>query len=199
MKDEMEQNGSGNLDSPSELGGLFLRPPVPEHLEDRIARSLTNTGVITRPVDQRTLRRIVMWRIAAGLVLFIAGFGSALILKGGGERAALASAEPVRRYALLLYPGSRDDPEVDDVAANRSWARSLVAAGREVSGEKLKSGGIVVSDPAAASAAVIQDPADLQGFFVISAASDAEAVSIARSSPHFRNGGRIVVTLIEPT
>ena len=62
-----------------------------------------------------------------------------------------------------------------------------------------RSGGIVLTHPDAGRGAAASEAAELQGFFVVSAASQAEAVSIARSSPHYRNGGRIVVSLIDPT
>jgi hypothetical protein len=40
-------------------------------------------------------------------------------------------------------------------------------------------------------------PAEVQGFFVVSAASLEEAAAVARSSPHVRDGGRIVVRPID--
>ncbi len=43
------------------------------------------------------------------------------------------------------------------------------------------------------------DSESLAGFFIVSAASAAEADSIARSCPHVRHGGKVVIRRIEPT
>jgi len=100
------------------------------------------------------------------------------------------------RYLLLLYPG--DAPRTGGDAAlveeYRQWAHTARAGGRFVSGERLGSEpGVVLGAPGA-------PPADrLQGYFVIEARSDQDALSIAKRHPHLRHGGRIVIRRIEAT
>lgn len=199
MKDELEANDAGDLDERSLLGDRFPRPKVPGHLENRVAKSLTEAGLLTRPGGRTFRAGRNARRIAAGLLLFVAGFGSAQLLGSSDNRPVAASVDSPRRYALLLYAGSVNAPPVDDVVANQMWARKLVAEGREVSGEKLSPGGAMLAHSDGPGAGGSRVGEDVQGFFIVSAASDAEALSIARSSPHFLNGGRIVVSLIETT
>ena len=200
MNDDIEPDDVGDLDGRSPFGHRLPRPQVPAHLEGRVSKSLIDAGLLDRPSERpRFFSSNAAWRIAAALVLFFAGFGSARLFDGPESRPVAASVEASRRYALLLYAGDARAPQVDDVAANSAWARDLVAEGREVSGEKLKPGGAILAHSDAPGGGGSLGSGEVQGFFIISAASDAEAVAIARSSPHFRNGGRIVVSLIEPT
>ena len=190
--------GVDNFDDDAPVPYAFSRPPVPAELEARGTRSLSESGLIDAAAPRRGVPRFgSVWRIAAGVALFLAGFASAQLRQGGDTPPG--NSAPGDRYALLFYPGGANDRGVDDVAANRSWAHELIAAGHEVSGEKLDPGGVLVANLGDLPAGTLPDGPPLQGFFVISAGSEAEALSIARSSPHFRNGGRIVVTRIEPT
>ena len=197
----MKKNSDGgvdNFDDDVPVPYAFSRPAVPAELEARVTRSLRESGLIDVAAPRRGFRRFgSAWRIAAGIALFVAGFGAAELRQG--RESSRESAESGERYALLFYAGGANDRGVDDVAANRSWAHELIASGHEVSGEKLDTGGVLVANPGDLPAGTLPDGPPLQGFFVINARSEAEALSIARSSPHFRNGGRIVVTRIEPT
>lgn len=198
MKKNSEGGGDTNFDDDTPLPYAFPRPAVPADLEARVKRSLSDAGLIDPATPMRRVRYFPSaWRIAAGIALFLAGFGAARVRQVGESPGPGAVSGD--RYALLFYAGGASDRGVDDVAANRSWAHDLVAAGHDVSGEKLDTSGVLVANPDDVSAGKLPAGPPLQGFFVISAGSEAEALSIARSSPHFRNGGRIVVTRIEPT
>jgi hypothetical protein len=104
------------------------------------------------------------------------------------EEQTAAPADDTPRFALLLY----------DVAAGAGvremslWARELQQRGHYITGEKLAPDRVVVSP----SGEDVGGGA-MTGFFVVSAADVREAESIARSSPHVRHGGRIVVRPIE--
>jgi hypothetical protein len=168
-----------------ELAPMLERPTPPPELEARVARSLRERGLIGR--RRPSLRP---WLAAAAAILiFIAGYATSNV------RRADAGVEPAAelRFALLLYESPTPGVAIDDVGEHQDWARQLAADGHEVSGEKL---GVT-------TAALPETPAPgsdaLQGFFVISARDAGEAVAIARSSPHFRNGGRVVVRAIDPT
>ena len=152
---------------------------MPPLLEQRVERSLRAAGLLGAR-RERGRRAVLFAALAAGLCCFAAGFGVA----AARQRATTTDAAP--RYVLLLYgaPGAVADPA--DVAEHRAWARRLAAAGHAVSGEKL-----VPNDAAG--------DGGLEGFFVVSAASDTEAEAIARGLPHRLHGGRVVVRRIEPT
>ena len=168
-----------------------VRPP--EALEGRVTSSLQDAGLIAGPDVRISLWLRRGFAIAAGLLLFIAGMGArsgwAMLQNRGEDRA--------ERFALLLYEGDAQALVEDDVAAHRTWARKLAESGHEISGEKLNSYKLELS-PTIAQPSSVPVP-DLQGFFVISAASESEAAAIARSSPHFQHGGLVVVRKIDPT
>jgi hypothetical protein len=67
-----------------------------------------------------------------------------------------------------------------------------------VAGEKLGDSARELTAAATVERAAT-DPESLAGFFIVSAASAAEADSIARSCPHVRHGGKVDVRPIEPT
>lgn len=196
MKRNSDGGGVENVDDDGPVHYAFPRPVVPADLEARVTRSLSEAGLVAAPALRGARRWGSAWRIAAGIALFLAGFGVAQ-LRQVGESSPPGGASG-DRYALLFYAGGATNRGVDDVAANRSWANELIAAGHEVSGEKLDTDGVLVANPGDLPETLPAGP-PLQGFFIVSAGSEAEALSIARSSPHFRNGGRVVVTRIEPT
>lgn len=72
------------------------------------------------------------------------------------------------------------------------WAGSLAQEGRLVAAEKLTDAPRWVGDAAPSSS-------NISGFFLITAASEAEALEIARQSPHARYGGVLEVREVDPT
>lgn len=72
------------------------------------------------------------------------------------------------------------------------WAGSLAEEGRLVAAEKLTDAPRWVGDAAPQSS-------NISGFFLITAGSEAEALEIARQSPHARYGGVLEVREVEPT
>ena len=89
---------------------------------------------------------------------------------------------------LLLWGGEADDPEDRIAAEYGRWAAAQRDAGRPVSGERLSSEAVLV-EPTRTSRTV----AEVEGFFIISAANLDDAATIARNSPHVQRGGRIIV------
>ena len=63
--------------------------------------------------------------------------------------------------------------------------------GRYVTGERLAPGSVSPDHEPGGDA--------LEGYFVIGADSDRDAAALARTHPHARNGGRVVVRRIDPT
>ena len=178
--------GTDRPDQPGALAPSLPTLHLPEHLESRVSETLRQRGLIGRAPGPRR------WLLAAAaILLFAAGFASA----GAWRRETGAAHDGRTRFALLLYAGEGPDSLTGDVAAHRRWAGALVAEGRSVSGEKLGATMTTIPDDRPAIGA----DETLQGFFVISADSAAEAIAIARSLPHARLGGRVVVRAIDPT
>jgi hypothetical protein len=137
--------------------------------------------------------------LAAAVALFAAG-----MLTGRAVGDARAPEPGAPRFALLLYggpPGADDAEEAARVDEYRRWARGLAARGHHVSGEKL--GDEAIELAGGGTAPLTSPPAgeagSLAGFFLVSATSAAEAELIARSCPHLRYGGRVVVRPVAPT
>jgi hypothetical protein len=138
---------------------------------------------------------------AAAVAIFVAGY-----LAGGVRPDAEPAAAGLARYALFLYEDDMFEatrPEAELVAEYRAWAGGLAERGRLVAGEKLTAEGRLLdgrSDSIVVTPrGVTADPGVLTGLFIIRAASEAEALAIARSCPHLRYGGRVDVRLIEET
>jgi hypothetical protein len=178
------------------LGPLFPQPNPPAALEARVERSLIAAGLLRENRRGRKWRAPLLVALAAGIVCFAAGFGIGASRHNVDARTA-SPDEP--RFALLLYGAPVGQPSPSDVEEHKRWAARLATEGHSIYGEKLESGGAsLLPSPAGATPINLPDSA-LQGFFVVSARSEAEAVEVARSSPHYRHGGRVVVRRIEPT
>lgn len=158
--------------------------PYPPTLEERTVSRLRAEGRFgPRPL------RFVRWAAAAVL--------AALLVAGGwlaGRGRPVRAGAP--RFALLLYEGRGFEGSVtaDRVAEYRSWAAALRRSGVQVAGEKLSPAFRRVPATAAAG-----DREVLAGFFVVGAPDLDAAEAIARSCPHLRHGGTIVVRPIAAT
>ena len=110
------------------------------------------------------------------------------------------------RYVLFLYEDAAFDatrPEAELVAEYSAWAAALGERGQLEAGEQLAMPEKVLERRAGSIAvdvrAVAADVGTLTGLFVIRAASESEALSIARSCPHLKYGGRVAVRAIVET
>jgi hypothetical protein len=98
----------------------------------------------------------------------------------------------VPSYLLMLREGTDFNrerwPEARLMAETGAWARRQLGARHFVVGEKLETSGWVLRSSRVAG----MSPVDLQdapdGFFVIVASSDQEALGLARSCPFLRHG-----------
>lgn len=151
----------------------------------------------------RNASRRAAWRplslAAAAVLIFAIGVRT-------GGRGGVPADDDTPRFALLLYKGSTETDAVAEaarVAEYAAWADSLARRDLLVAGEKLDddrgwllsaaAGGPRV-DPIAGNG-----PDAVSGFFIIRAASEADAIALARSCPHLRHGGRIALRKIVPT
>jgi hypothetical protein len=140
-----------------------------------------------------------MKRRAAVLGLGVALAGAAASQGGEGQPAA-------PRYLLLLnedasYDSSKVPGQADRVGEYQAWAASLGERGKLAGGEKLKDEGTVLHRTSMRAVSPSELPAGkpggLAGYFIISAADAREALEIAKSCPHLKYGGTVVVRPIE--
>jgi hypothetical protein len=120
-------------------------------------------------------------------VLARSGLGS---IGGRPSGAAVAG-----QYVLLLYGHAPDDTGSVHLAREREygrWASQLTGGVRWVAGHEL---GDVVESLGAQSAGATAER--LAGYFVIDAPSRARAAEVARTCPHLKYGGSVVVMAIE--
>ena len=162
----------------------------PPDAEERIVAALAARGVLGR--RRRVLRGPWPWLLAAAAAAALFGAG----LSVGRREAGAARSAPPSRFVLFLFDEGEGGGG-DRVSEYKAWARSL-GSGRYVAGEKLKPGGLWVSVSASGSAADTGPSEKMGGYFVVEAADLAGAVAVARSCPHLRHGGRILVRPIDP-
>jgi hypothetical protein len=180
------------------LARLPREAATPPGLEDATVDALLERGLLRRGARRR---RLIEWGLAAAaaVVLFAGGFLA-------GQRGGQAPAGELPRFVLLLYEGPeyRNTPpgqEQDRVREYADWARERGAKGELEAGEKLREDLdlVIRPDGSIGEEAPAPGAARLAGFFMIRATDDRAALEIARSCPHVRYGGSIVIREIEPT
>jgi hypothetical protein len=188
--------------TPGERDALAWLPreaDPPAGLEQATVAALAARGLLRRP----RRRFDASLALAASVLVFAGGLALA---RFGGETAPAPAADGRSRFALFLYegpeyrqpaPGAMDERVEEYV----TWARVERTDGTVEGGEKLKDGDGVAIEPDGSAGPVPSPPGEarLAGYFLIRAADRQTALEIARSCPHVRYGGRIVVREIEPT
>ena len=163
----------------------FADREPPPALRQRITRTLRRDGLV-EPRSVRVGRLLVQGAIAA--VLLAAAFSA-----GQRQRSTVVDAGP--QFLLLLYEDStyRDDRPVREIVAEYAgWADSLRQQRALVLGEKLGLGHAELPERADQPAVALPT-----GLFIVRANDLAAARTIAGTSPHIRQGGRIVVHAID--
>jgi hypothetical protein len=172
------------------LSALRRDLPAPEPLERAVVNELKARGLLERRRESpRWLRAVAV--LAGTAALFAAG-----LLIGGRSKSANPPSMAQSRYVLFLERDAAPPPEEEErrVQEYRLWTRGLAAAGHMIAGEKLS------TETWRLGAANGEARGDsVRGFFLIAARDDAEALEIARSCPHLRYGGRIVLRKVAPT
>ncbi|MDX2263019.1 MAG: YciI family protein [Gemmatimonadales bacterium] len=121
--------------------------------------------------------------MAAALAFFVAGVQWA--------RFGVTRAERAQNFVLLLQEDEAFRPTASGdelVREHTAWAEELARRGALVLADKL--------DPRAASTDGLRDSSSLgplTGLFIVRAPDAAAAIQLARSHPHVKYGGRIVV------
>ena len=181
MNDERDDldNGRGALRE------RLSRIDAPLELDRRVRATLATRGLV-----RSTSGRRVVWIVRASLIA--AGFVLGVVLTSWRSRTDVRPAVGRSQYVLLLYDDARGDTGSVHIAREREygrWASELKDA-RWVGGSEL--GDLVEGIGPSGQVAVA--PSDrLAGYFVIEAASPERAAEVARSCPHVKYGGRVVV------
>ncbi|HEU4980745.1 MAG TPA: hypothetical protein VFT14_05970 [Solirubrobacterales bacterium] len=181
------------------LGRLPREAAPPPALEDATVAALTQRGLLRRAHRMLPIRPWLA--IAASLLLFLGG------LVVGRLGVTPRSAEDGRlRFALFLYEGPEYDQPPPDGMAQRvqeyvAWARERRENAVVEGGEKLRDDGDLAIEPDGRTdeTAPMRGGTRLAGYFVVQADDRRAAAEIARTCPHVRYGGRIVIREIEPT
>lgn len=173
------------------IRALKSSPTPPARLEESVVQALYREGLL------RIKRRgfAVYLRQAAVLAACIALFAGGVLVGKRTRPAPAASAGS--RYVLLLSQidgpqGSDPILEAQRVTEYRDWARNQRAAGHLLLGEKLEDDALLLKDPNA-GIEVVHSQDSVSGLFLIAAQNLDGAVAVARTCPHLRYGGRIVI------
>ena len=147
----------------------------PEDLEDRVVAALRREALIVPVMRRHWTGRVA----AAALLIALLVAGPMLVRPGTAER-------PGNMYMLALYSGDAYVAAAPGVRASEygRWARSraqAVVEGAELTGRPALLGS--ATDPGSV----------LSGYFIVRASDDADALAIARTVPHLRHGGTVVV------
>jgi hypothetical protein len=169
-------------------------PRAPDALADRVRATLTSRGLIREPADHRALWLGRLGLLAAGILLGVMSITLA-------QRLTRTSRASAPRYALLLYGDPPGDTGTVHAARAREygqWASRLGDGARWVGGNEM---GRVLETFGAPPAPIASAPAPtggstterMAGIFIIEAATPARAAQVARSCPHLKYGGRVVL------
>lgn len=174
-----------------ELRGLSRGPSPAADLEDRVVNELRHRGLLHDGASWR--RRLLA--AAAAVVLFGGGW---LVGRDGSQPPP--AAPPEARYVLFLLGGAEPGPdEAARVDEYRAWAVELARDGKLAGGEKLGPSGWLLDAEAGVSTPVALPEEGLSGFFLLTTEDPEEALEIARSCPHLRHGGEVLLRPIVPT
>lgn len=171
----------------------------PAALEDATVAALTARGLLRRPA--RRWGNQAWLGIAASLLLF---FGGLAIGRLGMTSPSPEDGKP--RFVLFLYEGPEYDQPTPEGMGQRvreyvAWATEERDNGMVEGGEKLRDDTDLTIDPGGRTGEVAAVPgaSRLAGYFIVRADDRRAATEIARTCPHVRYGGRIVIREIEPT
>lgn len=167
-----------------ETESLRQSPATPATLESRVVQALQDEGLIRTNPGSSWLSRI-----AASLLVFVLGAAAGHYLLPELSTPPAAPAQP--RYLLLLAGDVTPAADGSTRAVEYgNWARRLGAQGVSISGEELSPHAETVSD---VKGVTFPDLTTVGGYFLIEASDDTAAAALARTCPHIKYGGSIVI------
>jgi hypothetical protein len=192
VPDDAGDGGDGR-DGRGALRAHMIDAELPRELAERVRRSLESRGLVKATASRRpwTTRAAL---IAAGIVLGILGRDA--YLETRESLGASSISAPASQYVLLLYGAPPGDTGVVHAAREREygrWASALDGGARWVGGNELHDVIAQLGGPPSGTGGSVER---LAGYFIIAAPSAQRATEVARTCPHLKYGGRIVVMTI---
>ena len=167
----------------NDLARLRTRPLPPDALQSRVLEAARTAGLIRRSACRTRLAQL-----AASVLLLLAGAATGRMLPP--RDAPSASTQVPARYLLLLADDVEPAPDGGTRGGEYAeWARDLSARGIAVDGEELGEQSALVGSKGARFAEL----ASVGGYFLIEADSDAAAAALARTCPHVKYGGSVII------
>ena len=171
-------------------------PEPPSSLEQRVVDSLRHHGVLAANSSRR-----LRWAWALSFVTACAlCFGTGVLFESHGIAPKESGAN---HYVMFLMHsgsvatyGSAEDTRLEREYS--AWAQQERMSHHLIGGEKLKPTSVFLSGPQGDHEVQTRDT-DLGGYFVITAPSLEAAAAIARTCPHLKYGGAVVVRPVNPT
>lgn len=168
-------------------------------LEEATVAALAARGLLRRAPRPRGIHPALA--IAASVLLFLGGL---VLGRLGGASPPPEDGRP--RFAFFLYEGPEYDQPEPEAMEQRvqeyvAWAREPRENGTVEGGEKLREDAGITLEPDGSidQASPETGALRLAGYFLVRATDRRAALEIARTCPHARYGGQIVVREIEPT
>jgi hypothetical protein len=192
-----DANGELNPEGHEELRRLSRGPEPPEGLEQRVVDSLRSRGLLA-PRARKHFGWV--WAMAS-VTACVFCFGAGMLF---GSRRGAIPPEPIgNRYVLFLTrssgvatPGAAEEMAL--VQEYSAWAQRQRAGGHLIGGEKLNEASLELSGSQGLQEIHTEDTS-LGGYFVIVAPNLDAALAIARTCPHLKHGGTVVIRPIDPT
>lgn len=188
------------------------REAIPERLEDKVVTAVKAAGLLNHQPRENSMETkdraapkrpyAALAAAVAAIAIFAGGWQTGRLGKPATAPAvaapAASEADAGATHALLLYDGARYRGPADEaqhrarVAEYTAWARAngagdgaRVVGGQELLGAVGQTGG---------GAALDKDR--LGGFFLIRANTTEAALKLARTCPHAKYGGTVVVRAV---
>jgi hypothetical protein len=180
-----------------ELQTLRREVPPPPAMEAELLARLSREGLIARRASRR-YGVVLAAAAAAGIFALGLAAGGAL-RRTPTTTAPVAAASP--RYVLFVESpvgeSMTDEQMMARVKEYRGWSVRMRSEGHGLGGEKLADGGWSLLGDSAVALGPPSEGFVLGGYFLLQARDDAQALEIARTHPHLKHGGRMVLRRIE--
>jgi hypothetical protein len=184
-----------NPEGHEELRGLSRGPEPPAWIEQRVVDSLRSRGLL----ESRARGHFRwVWAVASVTACVFCFVGGVLFRSRG---VAIPPKPTGNRYVLFLTHSSNvatsgTAQEIALVQEYSAWAQRQRIGGRLIAGEKLNDASLELSGSSGLEEVHTQDTS-LGGYFVIAAPNLDAAMAIARTCPHLKHGGTIVIRPID--
>lgn len=163
----------------------------PAALRDNVVRTLRRRGLLARAGLPNTVKTVLA--LAASALLFASGAAF-------GRRTPGGPTDSRPSFVLLLYEDSAFRARgTATVAEYLAWSDSLRRVGVLITGEKLDDKVAVLAQASGGETGASPVLGSIAGLFIVRAADLENALVLARTCPHLRHGGSVVVRPIEAT